>query len=83
MKATYDDETGHLTFSNGESILVHCGLISVGAGGEIYQGYDGHVRELSDKNALEVADYAIDLWLKYKAQVELRMNATEEMAGDE
>jgi len=64
-----------LIFSTGQSISCNEGIIGINKELETYEGYDGCIEtqclncSLTKKEKIELCDYAIGLWEKYKSEV--------------
>jgi len=65
----YNDKTDHLVFENGKEIYAHNGIIGIDEELTISEGYDGGIEEmdLTGNEKVELADYAIALWEKYRS----------------
>lgn len=66
-------EGDKIFMNDGTEYDANCGIIGLSPkclqpdGNCVYQGYDGQVGwDLSKKHAVEIADYMIDLWNKFK-----------------
>lgn len=69
-----------IMLSTGKGIYANCGYMGINELGELSEGYDGHIcggdfeagydshdhYELTTAERIELADYVISLWLKYK-----------------
>ena len=64
----------NIIFTSGKSISCNCGIIGIGPNLDVSEGYDGGFTEpdnefcpdFSEADAVELADYAISLWTKYR-----------------
>ena len=54
---------------DGLEIFANCGIIGISADGRLYGGYDQSLydEDLTDKQKIELAEYVIARWEKYKA----------------
>jgi hypothetical protein len=57
--------------STGKEISANCSILGISPELELHEGYDGTIdeAELTPKEKLEIAEYAISLWQKYKDKI--------------
>lgn len=73
----YDKDNGEIVWeSTGRRRLAHLNILGINSEGQLFQGYDGTLlewnlgeeEELTPKEKLELADYMIARWQRYKRQ---------------
>jgi hypothetical protein len=85
MKVEHDT----VTFSTGTTRYAHAGVIGIGNDNDVSEGYDGglwseHEREWTDstltkEELIELADYMIERWTKWRATVSASANVLKEV----
>ena len=57
--------------STGKEISANCSILGINPELELHEGYDGTINEedLTPQEKLEIAEYAISLWQKYKNKI--------------
>lgn len=58
-----------ITFeTTGKEIYANCGIVGISPSGSLSEGYDGgvDVESLTIEEKIELADYMISLWTKFK-----------------
>ena len=65
--------------STGKEISANCSILGISPELELYEGYDGKIYEdeLTTKEKLEIAEYAISLWQKYWDKIKKELNEKE------
>ena len=79
----YDSAKEILTFASGTKVSVNCGIVGIDHHGQLYEGYDGPIYHYPDdeystelsrlsgpEDCIELADYMIERWKKFKKQFE-------------
>lgn len=62
----YDPKREEYVFDTGKTFHANCGTIGIDNDLVISEGYDGGLDEdLTDGEKIELANYMIDLWLKF------------------
>jgi hypothetical protein len=65
-----NEEDDGLTFDNGRECYAHAGIIGIDNSLHIFYGYDGGLPgDLTPGERVELADYMINLWEKFKKNV--------------
>jgi hypothetical protein len=65
-------ESDELTFSSGTKVYANRGIVGIAITDEgirIYEGYDGGI-DVNKRDGIELADYMIALWQKYKESLD-------------
>lgn len=65
----YDED--EYTFSSGRRVCSNLGIIGISPNLELFEGYDGRLggcHKLTKEDRIELADYMIERWGKFKEQ---------------
>lgn len=63
----YDD----FILSTGKEVSANCCILGISPELELHEGYDGRIHEedLTPNEKIEIAEYAISLWQKYRDKI--------------